>query len=86
MAGHHTPYLHNEAGVPIVHLGAKKLMCVGAKPPFDHPHVYLDMGSDSEIICPYCSTLYRYRSDLLAGQTDPAGCLLSDVDTPSQAA
>ena len=27
-------------------------------PPFDHPHVYLDMGEDSQILCPYCSTLY----------------------------
>ena len=35
-------------------------MCVGAMPPFDHPHVFLDMGDDDEIICPYCSTLYRH--------------------------
>ena len=33
-------------------------MCVGANPPFDHPHVFLDLGNDNEIICPYCSTLY----------------------------
>ena len=50
-------------------------MCIGAKPPFDHPHVYLDMGADHEIVCPYCSTLYRYNPSLKAEQTNPAGCV-----------
>ncbi len=35
-------------------------MCIGEMPPFDHPHVFLDMGDATEIICPYCSTLFRY--------------------------
>jgi hypothetical protein len=48
---------------------------VGANPPFDHPHVYLDMGSDDEKVCPYCSTLYRYTPELAATETRPAGCL-----------
>ncbi|MGL5116844.1 MAG: zinc-finger domain-containing protein [Beijerinckiaceae bacterium] len=75
MAGGAIPHLHNEAGAAIVRIGAKEFMCIGAKPPFDHPHVYLDMGSDSEIICPYCSTLYRYDAAFYADQTDPPGCL-----------
>ncbi len=54
------PHFHNDAGVPVIEIGAKEFMCVGAKPPFDHPHVFLDMGGDNEIICPYCSTLYRH--------------------------
>ena len=49
-------------------------MCVGAKPPFDHPHVYLDMGDDSEKVCPYCSTLYRLNTRLHGDETVPAGC------------
>ena len=57
-----------------IHVGARELMCIGAKPPFDHPHVFLDMGADSEIVCPYCSTLYKYDSALKAGDTEPAGC------------
>jgi uncharacterized Zn-finger protein len=79
MAGHAIPHLHNDDGHAAIHVGAKEFMCVGAKPPFDHPHVFLDMGSDDEIICPYCSTLYRYRKDLHADQSDPPGCLLSDA-------
>ena len=60
MAEHVVPHFHNDPGVPVIEIGAKEFMCVGATPPFDHPHVFLDMGDDNEIICPYCSTLYRY--------------------------
>ena len=47
-------------GHAAIDIGVKEFMCVGANPPFDHPHVFLDMGSDDEKVCPYCSTLYRY--------------------------
>jgi len=53
-------------------------MCVGANPPFDHPHVFLDLGNDSEIICPYCSTLYRFAADLKPGEARPPECVLRD--------
>lgn len=75
MAEKTTPHFANDAGVPIIEIGAKEFMCIGAKPPFDHPHEFLDMGADGEIICPYCSTLYRYRADLKADQSNPAECL-----------
>src|SRR5271170_6410735 len=54
------PHFHNDLGVAVIEIGAKEFMCVGALPPFDHPHVYCDMGDDAEYICPYCSTLYRH--------------------------
>lgn len=72
MAEKGVPHFHNEAGVPVVRVGAKEFMCIGAKPPLDHPHVFLDMGADSEIICPYCSTLYRHDPGLKAGACQPA--------------
>ena len=34
------PHFHNDLGVPVIEIGAKEFMCVGAMPPFDHPHVY----------------------------------------------
>lgn len=74
MADHGVPHFQNDAGAAVIHVGAKEFMCIGAKPPFDHPHVFLDMGSDDEIICPYCSTLYRFRGNLHGEETDPAGC------------
>ncbi len=47
---------------------------MGANPPQDHPHVYLDMGADDEKVCPYCSTLYRYSPKLQVMETVPPGC------------
>jgi hypothetical protein len=51
---------------------------MGARPPADHPHIYLDMGSDDQIVCPYCSTLYMYDPNLGAEQSDPPYCLYTD--------
>ncbi|MCY6380389.1 zinc-finger domain-containing protein [Hoeflea prorocentri] len=74
MAGQPIPHFHNDAGHPSIEVGVREFMCVGANAPFDHPHEFLDMGSDNEIICPYCSTLYRFNSDLEPGETKPNGC------------
>lgn len=74
MAEHGIPHFHNEPGVAVVHVGAKEFMCIGALPPFDHPHVFLDMGSDTEVICGYCSTLYRHDAGLKPGSCQPAEC------------
>lgn len=75
MADHAIPHFANDAGASSIRIGAHEFMCVGATPPFDHPHVFLDMGSDAEIICPYCSTLYKFDAKLHADETEPAGCL-----------
>jgi uncharacterized Zn-finger protein len=74
MAGHTIPHFQNDAGHPVVEVGVKEFMCVGATEPFDHPHVFLDMGDDVEKVCPYCSTLYRFNPALHAAETRPAGC------------
>ena len=74
MSDHSTPHYHNQPGVKQVRVGAKEFMCVGALPPFDHPHVFLDMGAANEVICPYCSTLYVYDAALHGG-ADPAECV-----------
>ena len=60
-------------------IGAREFMCIGAKPPFDHPHVFLDMGSDDEIVCPYCSTLFKYEPSLGHGHCKPAECEYHDT-------
>ena len=78
MADHVVPHFHNDAGVPVIEIGSQEFMCVGANPPFDHPHVFLDLGNDNEIICPYCSTLYRFAADLAAGEARPPECVLKD--------
>ncbi|HEY8006694.1 MAG TPA: zinc-finger domain-containing protein [Methylocella sp.] len=71
MATHTTPHFHNQPGVPQVRVGAKEFMCVGALPPFDHPHIFIDMGEDNDAICPYCSTHYAYDATLHGGCVPP---------------
>ena len=78
MAGGSIPHFQNTAGHAAIEIGVKEFMCVGANPPFDHPHVFLDMGADSEKVCPYCSTLYRYAADLGPSETRPDNCLYLD--------
>ena len=51
------PHFQNDSGEATIAIGAKEFMCVGATPPFDHPHVFLDMGEAGEKVCPYCSPL-----------------------------
>jgi uncharacterized Zn-finger protein len=81
MADKIVPHFHNEAGLAVIEIGAREFMCVGALPPFDHPHVYLDMGGNAEIVCPYCSTLYRLDPTLDARAARPAESALKEATT-----
>ena len=75
MADHTVPHFHNSEGHKAIAIGVKEFMCVGALPPFDHPHVFLDMGDDSEKVCPYCSTLYRFDATIAPTATVPEGAV-----------
>ncbi len=79
MAEHVVPHFQNDPGVPVIEIGARVFMCVGQIPPFDHPHVYLDLGDADEIICPYCSTLFRHDPTLEPHAARPAACELRDM-------
>jgi hypothetical protein len=37
------------------------------------------MGSDDEIVCPYCSTLFKYEPSLGHGHCRPAECEYHDT-------
>lgn len=80
MAGPLVPHFANDQGVEKIEVGVKEFQCMGARPPYDHPHVYLDMGAEGQILCPYCSTLYVHASDLAPDETRPAGCLVAERD------
>jgi len=77
MAHAGTPKFHNDMGIAKIKIGAKEFQCIGAKPPFDHPHVFIDMGDDTETVCPYCSTLFVYDSSLAHHEAEPAGAAYS---------
>ena len=75
MAHGSTPHFHNNQGLGSIEIGSKEFQCIGALPPFDHPHIFLDMGKDDEIVCPYCSTLYVHKAALGAGHSNPASAI-----------
>ncbi|KZL21258.1 Zinc-finger domain protein [Pseudovibrio axinellae] len=77
MADKVVPHFHNSNGVDSIKIGAKEFMCIGARPPLDHPHVFLDMGADDNIVCPYCSTLYHHDAELGSKESSPADCVWS---------
>jgi len=71
MAEHSVPHFHNSEGLGRIEIGSKEFQCVGALPPFDHPHIYIDMGEEADIVCPYCSTLYVFNPRLAPGTSEP---------------
>lgn len=81
MAHTSVPYFRNDKGVKVIEIGAREFMCTGASAPFDHPHVFLDMGDDHEIICPYCSTHYKYNEKLGPTEADPAACAYAEGES-----
>ncbi len=76
MAAGLVPHFANDKGVEKIFVGVKELQCMGARDPFDHPHVFLDMGGDNQVLCPYCSTLYIHDARVGADESDPAGCIV----------
>jgi uncharacterized Zn-finger protein len=61
------PKFHNEIGVPIVRVGCHEFKCIG-------------VGDASEIVCPYCATLFRFDPSLAANEAYPADCAYGDMD------
>ena len=67
MSDHVVPHFHNDAGVSVIEIGSQEFMCVGANPPFDHPHVFLDLGNDNEIICPCHGSRFTCDGEVIQG-------------------
>ena len=78
MASGATPHFQNQMGLSAIEVGAKEFMCIGALPPFDHPHIFIDMGADTEVVCPYCSTLYKFNPSLHGDESIPAHAAWAD--------
>lgn len=75
MAERATPHFHNQDGHPSIRVKVREFMCIGALPPFDHPHIFIDMGDESDAICPYCSTRFVHDPELKT-ICEPADCEL----------
>ncbi len=75
------PHFQNDAGVELIEIGVKEFKCMGANAPFDHPHIYIDLGDSDDGVCPYCSTSYRFNDGLRPDETVPPGHLVGEVAT-----
>ena len=54
MAAGSTPHFQNSMGLASIEVGAKEFMCIGALPPFDHPHVIAGQGTIAVEILRQC--------------------------------
>jgi Zinc-finger domain len=50
------------------------------RPPHDYPHVYINMGTQDAILCPYCATRFRFDLPLRPSEDDPPDSLFVDPD------
>ena len=76
------PLFFNELGVNSIQIGVAAFHCMGVMPPHDHPHVYLNMGEETDILCSYCSTEYRLNSALSWNETIPQNCWAAPAKQP----
>lgn len=65
------PKFRNDNAVAEIRIGAREFHCVGVTPPHDHPHIYIHMGERDVILCPYCSTSFRFDERLGPYAADP---------------
>jgi uncharacterized Zn-finger protein len=71
------PQFRNDRGVRKIRIGTREFECIGQSPPEDHPHVYLEMGLNNEILCPYCGTLFEFDPDLETFAAIPADSIIA---------
>jgi uncharacterized Zn-finger protein len=67
----------NDHGAAEIHFGVREFKCVGASPPRDHPHVYINMGDADTILCPYCGTRFRFDPRLGPLEAEPPGSVFA---------
>lgn len=67
--------LRNDDGIAEIHIGMREFECIGASPPHDHPHVYLNMGLSDSMLCPYCATAFCFDAALAPDGVMPRDCL-----------
>ena len=72
------PKFKNDRALAEIRTGAKEFNCIGVLPPHDHPHIYLNMGKDDTIVCPYCATVFRFDVGLGPNGVEPSDSLFID--------
>ncbi len=81
-----TPLFGNDDGVEEIRTGARRVGCIGERPPFDHPRVYLDVPPSGVVRCPYCGVRFRFDPRLAEDESRPAGARLTDEEAAPERA
>jgi len=68
MSGSRYPKFKNDHGIPEICIGVKEFNCIGASPPQDHPHVYINMRETDTILCPLLRDALPLRSSIVFGR------------------
>ncbi len=50
----------------IIEVTTDRVVCDGGGGALGHPRVYLELGADGRVVCPYCERVY-VRADRKAG-------------------
>jgi len=80
MSGSGYPKFRNDRAVAKIRIGVREFNCIGVSPPHDHPHVYINMGQQDAILCPYCGTRFRFDPRLGPSEADPPDSVFVDPD------
>jgi len=51
------------ADTEVIHVATDRVACDGGGGALGHPRVWLTLGNDVEIVCPYCSRRYVRAGD-----------------------
>jgi uncharacterized Zn-finger protein len=51
----------------VITVDTDRVACDGGGGALGHPKVYLNLGADGHVECPYCSRLYKLREGAHAG-------------------
>lgn len=57
-----------EMEIETIRTSGKRVACEGGGGPLGHPRVWLNLGHDDQVVCPYCSRRY-----ILAGSVHDGG-------------
>lgn len=53
----------------VVYVDTAEVACDGGNPVVGHPLVYLHLDHETgDVMCPYCSRVFRYRSAVAGGR------------------
>jgi len=79
MSVEHRAKFRNDRGVPEIRIGVGQFACIGASPPHDHPHIYLELAPGDALLCPYCGTRFCFDARLGPRESDPPDAFVDDA-------